>query len=362
MLTAIRATCISEFAMAFVNLSLLLGTLLIGIPILLHLVMRQKPKQAGLSGHPLHPEASRIESPHAAAAPLAVAAAALPGDRAGRAGPGSPQRQFQPVRQLADDRGAGHAAAADRRAVCWSDCSRGRGTVVLVGLGIVGAAVLAGSAHHADRDAARERRLADWRSRSAGGGRHAHRFFAAHAVPPREPHATRAGPGNGRLDGPPTASRQPRGRAGFARHHARLFHRSGRRPQDDPARQDAPALHARSTNCSTPPCNWCGQSSLKRKEIYVYTDLTAAAWQIDDAGATAAQVGGGQGCGAVLDRCRCRSTAEFRVGRLAAFGRDAAGKQQADGPHDDLLHGQAVARDPVELYVEDCRSHLATGA
>jgi len=31
--------------MAFVNLSLLLGTMLIGIPIALHLVMRQKPKQ-----------------------------------------------------------------------------------------------------------------------------------------------------------------------------------------------------------------------------------------------------------------------------------------------------------------------------
>ena len=31
--------------MAFVNLSLLLGTLLIGIPIALHLVMRQQPKQ-----------------------------------------------------------------------------------------------------------------------------------------------------------------------------------------------------------------------------------------------------------------------------------------------------------------------------
>jgi len=31
--------------MAFVNLSLVLGTMLVGIPIALHLVMRQKPKQ-----------------------------------------------------------------------------------------------------------------------------------------------------------------------------------------------------------------------------------------------------------------------------------------------------------------------------
>ena len=34
-----------RIAMAFVNLSLLLGTMLIGVPIMLHLVMRQKPKQ-----------------------------------------------------------------------------------------------------------------------------------------------------------------------------------------------------------------------------------------------------------------------------------------------------------------------------
>ncbi len=34
-----------EGTMAFVNLSLLFGTLLVGIPIVLHLVMRQKPKQ-----------------------------------------------------------------------------------------------------------------------------------------------------------------------------------------------------------------------------------------------------------------------------------------------------------------------------
>ena len=49
------------------------------------------------------------------------------------------------------------------------------------------------------------------------------------------------------------------------------------------------------------------QSSLKRKEIYVYTDLSAAAWQIDEAARLQRKFREADGRGAVLDRCGRRS-------------------------------------------------------
>ncbi len=129
---------------------------------------------------------------------------------AGRPGTGAPQREFQPVRQLDHHRGASAllvllvgmlllAGTVTRQGrCCWSGW-RIVGAAALAGL----LAMLIGTLRQSDASL-----IGD--SASAGGGRHAVRFLAAHAIPPRESDTPGTGPGRWRT--PSCASCRPTAR------------------------------------------------------------------------------------------------------------------------------------------------------
>ena len=99
--------------MTFVNLSLLAGTALIAVPIVLHLIMRRQADAAGVSRAAVHPEAARREPAAAAAAASAVAAVAGGGDRAVGLRPGPAEREAR--RRRGQPGGAGGRGAGVRR-------------------------------------------------------------------------------------------------------------------------------------------------------------------------------------------------------------------------------------------------------